>query len=264
MILVTGATDGIGLETARQLALQGHEVILHARNQVKAERARNEILRSAPNALLHTAHADLADLKAVELMANKLRSQLPKLDVLINNAGVYMTQYKLSLDGFEMTLAINHLAHFLLTSLLLPLLKKSGEPRIITVSSMVHSSGRINLNDMNGESNFDAYQAYANSKLANKLFAEELARREPGLSSNSLHPGVINTKLLHAAFSITGRDVTEGASVPVFLATSPRVKGISGKYFDRCSVTPTAQTGDLQLAQRLWAWSENMLHQKPV
>ncbi len=260
MILITGATDGIGLETARQLALQGHELVLHGRTEEKAQHARSEILRSAPQAKLHTAHADLAHLAAVARMADELNSRLHKLDVLINNAGVYLTKRKLSKDGFEMTMAVNHLAHFLLTLRLLPLLKKSADPRVVTVSSIVHSSGRLDFEDMRGAGRYDGYQAYANSKLANCLFARELAHREPWLASNSLHPGVIGTKLLHAAFSIQGSNVSEGARTPVFLATATEIKGASGKYFDACRITATtADVNDLQLAQQLWHWSERVI-----
>ncbi|HEY6094770.1 MAG TPA: SDR family NAD(P)-dependent oxidoreductase [Gallionellaceae bacterium] len=257
MILITGATDGIGLETARQLALQGHEVVLHGRSEDKAQRARIDILRSVPQAKLHTTHADLADLAAVARMARELNERLPKLDVLINNAGVYLTGPQLSKDGYEMTWAVNHLAHFLLTLRLLPLLKKSSEPRVVTVSSMVHSSGRLPLSELRTTAHYEGYQAYANSKLANALFARELARREPWLSSNSLHPGVIGTKLLHAAFSMPGSAVSDGARTSVMLATAPEVKGISGKYFDDCRVAKAAASvNDEQLAQQLWDWSE--------
>jgi NAD(P)-dependent dehydrogenase (short-subunit alcohol dehydrogenase family) len=157
--------------------------------------------------VLHPAQADLADLTAVARMAQDLATRLLKLDVLINNAGVYMTERRLTQDGFEMTLGVNYLAHFLLTNLLLPLLKKSAGPRVVTVSSVVHMGGRLDFDNLNCERRFDGYHAYANSKLANALFANELARRAPWLTSSSLHPGVINTKLLHAAFDMAGASV---------------------------------------------------------
>ena len=257
-ILITGATDGVGLETAKQLAQQGHRIILHGRNKDRAQGARATILDAFPAATLQIVHSDFADLSDVADMAREMNAGLSQLDVLVNNAGVYMTRRGLSRNGFEMTLAVNHLAHFLLTRLLLPLLKKSAEPRVVTVSSMVHTSGRINFEDMNAERHFDGYQAYANSKLANVLFANELARREPWLSSNSLHPGVIGTKLLHAAFSMAGASVQEGARTSVYLAASPEAAHVTGKYFERCAALPAAaQALDQSLARQLWEWSEH-------
>lgn len=260
IILVTGATDGIGLETAKQLAGCGHEVVLHGRSEQKAQHARDAIQHTTPDAVLHTAHADFADLAAVAHMAHELAATLPQLDVLINNAGVYMTERRLSRNGFEMTLAVNHIAHFLLTALLLPLLKKSSDPRVVTVSSIAHTSGRIPFDNLKGERHFDAYQAYANSKLANALFATELARREAWLASNSLHPGVIDTKLLRTGFSAPGDPVAQGAQTSVLLASSPVVKGISGKYFDRGTVVaPAPMVEDRRLAQQLWEWTEDVV-----
>jgi len=256
-ILITGSTDGIGLATAKDLAMRGHGLVLHGRSEKKLMHACDEVRAVAPEASLQTVCAELGDLAAVARMAHELSNNLPRLDVLINNAGVYMTERTASHDGFEMTLAVNHLAHFLLTNLLLPLLRRSAAPRVVTVSSMVHASGRIVFDDMNGEHGYNGYQAYANSKLANALFANELARRETWLTSNSLHPGVIGTKLLHEAFSMQGDTVAEGARTSVYLATAPEVANMTGRYFDDCSaVAPAAQTQDRLLAQRLWAWSE--------
>lgn len=257
-ILVTGATDGIGFETAKELARLGHEVVLHGRNEDKALRACEAIRSAVPKASLSAAHADFGDLAAVARMAQDLVTRLPKLDALINNAGVYLLDRKTSADGYEMTLAVNHLAHFLLTNLLLPSLKKSDEPRVVTVSSIVHTSGRINFDDMNCDHGYDGYHAYSNSKLANALFANELARREHWLTSNSLHPGVIGTKLLHAAFSMPGESAAAGARTSVYLATSPDVAGVTGKYFDDCTeAAAVAQVHDRRLAQQLWIWSED-------
>lgn len=257
-ILITGSTDGIGLEIAKELAMRGHELVLHGRSEKKLKHACDAVRAVAPDAALQTVCADLGDLAAVARMAHDLSKRLPRLDVLINNAGVYMTGRAVSRDGFEMTLAVNHLAHFLLTNLLLPLLRRSAAPRVVTVGSMVHTSGRIVFDDMNSEQGYNDYHAYANSKLANVLFASELARREPWLTSNSLHPGVIGTKLLHAGFDMAGDTVAAGARTSVYLATAPEVANVTGRYFDNCTaVAPAPQAQDWQLAQRLWAWSED-------
>ena len=260
-ILITGATDGIGLETARELARQGHEVILHGRSAEKAQIARNIIFQELPDACLQIAQADLASLSSVSKMAKELNARFPKLDVLINNAGVYMQKKVFSADGFEMTIAVNHIAHFQLTNLLLPLLKNSTEPRVITLSSIAHSNGIIDFSNLNAERQFDAYATYAASKLANIIFSNELARRDPWLSSNSLHPGVIDTKLLRTGFSVKGNSVATGALTSIFLATSESVKGITGQYFDRCVAVNTSPiASDEKIAKELWQWTENRVN----
>ncbi|MBU1215448.1 MAG: SDR family oxidoreductase [Gammaproteobacteria bacterium] len=259
-ILVTGATDGIGLETAKELAQRGHEVVLHGRNAEKLALALEVIQRTVPDARLQTACADMADLGQVVQMAQELNARLHGLDVLLNNAGVYMLDRQLSTDGFEMTMAVNYFAPFVMTRWLKPLLRQSADPRVVTVSSVAHQRGRIEFDNMNAEREFDAYQAYANSKLADTLFANALAHRESWLCSNSLHPGVIDTKLLHIGFNMKGDTLQNGARTSVYLATSPEVRGVTGCYFDDCKQAQCSPlAADHELDDALWRWTENAL-----
>lgn len=260
-ILVTGATDGIGLETAKELALLGHEVVLHSRDAEKALQAAEKVRLAVPGAKLQTACADMSDLGQVVQMAHELNARMPRLDVLLHNAGVYMTQRKLSANGFEMTMAVNYFAPFVLTRWLLPVLKPSSDPRVVTVSSVAHQSGRIKFDNINSEQEFDAYGAYANSKLADILFANALAQRESWLCSNSLHPGVIATKLLHTGFNMKGDTLEKGARTSVYLAISPEVRGVTGLYFDECrEAQASALAKDHELDDALWRWTEHTLY----
>jgi NAD(P)-dependent dehydrogenase (short-subunit alcohol dehydrogenase family) len=261
-VLVTGATDGIGHETARQLLAGGMHVLVHGRNEAKATSRANDLASHITGAKVTPVWGDLSRMREVAVLADQVRTAAPVLDVLVNNAGIYAHRRKLTEDRFESTMAVNHFAPYLLTRLVGPLLSKSPAGRIITVSSMAHQSGDIDLDDLTFENGFDGYHAYATSKLANILFTRALATRLSGTSvtANCLHPGVIDTKLLHAGFAMKGAPVEQGARTSVYLATSEDVAGISGKYFDNCrAVTPSRKARDEQLAQALWNISEQLL-----
>lgn len=227
-ILVTGATDGIGLETARQLVAMGHRVIVHGR---RPERVAAAVEALGSGGAITSALADLADLASVRAMAADLLARGETIDVLINNAGIYANDATLTVDGFESTFAVNHLAPFLLTHLLLPALAPTGA-RIVNVSSIAHTRGRLDARTWRSLAGFDPYGAYAQSKLANVLFTVALARRlPPRVATFALHPGVVSTKLLTEGFGMRGADsLADGADTSVFLATSPDADALSGQY----------------------------------
>jgi len=261
-ILVTGATDGIGRETARQLLASGHRVLVHGRDRGKAERVAAQLAAGAAKRDTLPVWADLSRMREIAGLAQQVRGQCQALDVLINNAGVMQTQRRVSEDGFEMTMAVNHFAPFLLTRLLLDLVQAAPAGRIVTVSSMVHSSGGLDLaapSFLRMRNGYSGYDAYCASKLANVLFTAELARRLAAgkVTANCLHPGVIDTKLLRGAFAMAGSPVEEGARTSVYLATSDAVAGTSGKYFNSCREAQcSAAARDPALARALWEASE--------
>lgn len=258
IVLITGATDGIGKQTALDLAQRGFRVLIHGRSESSASRACAEILSRVPSATLETVHADLSSLEAVRGLAATVRRIAPELHVLINNAGVYMNEFRLSLDGYEMTFAVNHLAHFLLTNLLMDVLQPASPARVVTVSSVAHVRGSLDLGTVHAKQGFSPYGAYATSKLANVLFSNALANRThgEGIASNALHPGVISTKLLRAGFNMPGESVQRGASTSVFLATTPEMAGVSGKYFaDSKQVQSSILSRDRALQDALWSES---------
>lgn len=264
-ILVTGATDGIGGETVRQLLALGHRVLVHGRTQDRAERCARLCAAASPPAEALPVWCDLSGMHAVAGLAQQVRAACASLDVLINNAGVLETRQRLSPDGFDMTMAVNHFAPFLLTRLLLDLVVAAPAGRIVTVSSMVHASGSLDLGApsfLPARGGFSGQAAYSASKLANVLFSAELSRRlgATAATANCLHPGVIDTKLLHAGFSIQGSPVEEGARTSVFLATADAVAGVTGRYFSNCRETPCSARGrDPALAQALWQATETAL-----
>lgn len=262
-ILITGATDGIGRETARQLLARGHRVLLHGRSPSRAQQTLDALGAQTNIQAAVPVWGDLAEIRQVLALADQVRQQGPALDVLIHNAGVYEHQRRLTADGFELTLAVNHFAPFLLTQALLATVKASPQGRIITVSSIAHQGGRLNLDDLTCARRFDGYTAYATSKLANILFTRALARRLAGtpVTANCLHPGVIATKLLRSGFGMSGATVADGARTSVYLATADAVSTVTGQYFiDSQPVQPSATARDERLAEALWEASVAVLH----
>ena len=260
--LVTGSTDGIGLDTARQLLAAGMHVLVHGRSEAKAARRAKALTSRVPGGKTTPVWGDLSRMREVAALAERVRAVAPVLDVLINNAGIYAQRRTLTDDGFERTMAVNHFAPYLLTRLVGPLVSKALAGRIVTVSSMAHQSGDIDLDDLTFEHGFDAYSVYATSKLGNVLFTRALAAQLAGsnVTANCLHPGVIDTKLLHAAFSMKGASVEKGARTSVYLATSEKVAGVSGKYFDNCrETTPSLQARNDKLAEAFWLVSEQLV-----
>jgi NAD(P)-dependent dehydrogenase (short-subunit alcohol dehydrogenase family) len=260
-ILITGATDGIGKRAALELAQAGQRVLLHGRNPQRGQAVLDELRSTIGNTALEYFNADLASLTQVRRLAADVQAKHDRLDVLINNAGVFMNERVLTADGFETTFAVNHLAHFLLTNLFLDTLKRSSPARIITVASQVHSSGRINFDDLQLSEKFSGYAAYANSKLANVAFTYALAERMngTGVTANCLHPGVIATKLLREGWGMGGAGVDAGATTLVYLATSPNVDTVTGRYFvDKREMKSSAASRDRAVQERLWQISTQL------
>ena len=256
IILVTGATDGIGLSTARILGEQGHDVLVHGRSAEKAARAVATLAAAAPRARFTPVAGDLSSKAEIDALAAQVRAARPRLDVLLNNAGIFMDRREVSVDGIELTYMVNHLAPMLLTHALLPhLLDAGGGARVVTVSSIAHTRAPLDWDDLEGARRFDGYTAYALSKLGNVLFTQALARRHPAeqLACFSLHPGVISTKLLRTGFGIGGAAVETGARTSVYCATEQGLEARSGAYFSDSREVPCGpQANDPALKKALY------------
>ncbi len=262
IILVTGATDGIGKQTALELAKMGHKVLVHGRNRVKSETVASEIRQSAGNNETEAVWADLTDFAEIKALADMVEKQYNRLDVLLNNAGVFEDKKVILTNGLERTFMVNYMAPFALTLKLLDLLKSTPDARIVNVSSMAQS-GSIDFDNLNGEKYFDSYNAYAVSKLENVLFTYKLARmlKDENVTVNCLHPGVINTKLLHAGWGMDGVSVHQGAQTSVFAAVSPEMEGKTGLYLvSQKSAKSAAISYDKKVQERLWEISLEIVH----
>jgi NAD(P)-dependent dehydrogenase (short-subunit alcohol dehydrogenase family) len=260
-VLVTGSTDGIGRQTALELARMGARVLVHGRSRQKTDRVRDELRKAVPGAKVDAVVGDLAELAQVRALAREVESLTDRLHVLLHNAGVFVHERQLTPEGFETTFAVNHLAPFLLTHLLRPLLERAAPSRVVVVSSIAHQRGQLDFDNLQAERRFNGYGAYATSKLANVLFASALAERWAPLriTAYSLHPGVISTKLLKEGFGAEGDSVEEGARTSVHVASAPGLEELNGKYFVRSrEATPSPAAQDKALRDRLWEVSEKL------
>ena len=258
--LVTGATDGIGLQTAIELAKKGARVLVHGRTEKKARTAAESVTSHVPSAEVVPVWGDFGRLSEVRALAAQVAKEAPVLDVLVNNAGVFMKERTLTSDGYETTLQVNHLAPFLLTTLLLPQLKAAPQGRVVNVSSMAHARGRVVLDDLQGEKRYDGHAAYALSKLLNIHFTHELARRLEGtkVTTSALHPGVITTKLLRTGFGMGGSDLETGARTSVYCATDPELATVTGRYYSAArEATPAPQADKPDLERQLCGTSHS-------
>jgi NAD(P)-dependent dehydrogenase (short-subunit alcohol dehydrogenase family) len=270
--LITGATSGIGKATAMELVKMGASVVMVGRDRGRGEAALAEIKEKSANASVDLMLADLSSQQEIHRLAGEFKEAYPRLDVLINNAGLFRSKRITTADGLETTFAVNHLAYFLLTKLLLDVLKASAPSRIVNVSSGDHSNGTIDFDDLQGEKGYKGAKAYSQSKLADVLFTYELARRleGTGITANCLHPGAgVRTNFGSGVSGVFGLIVRalrpfmispeKGAETSIYLASSPEVEGLSGRYFVKKAEARSSDVSyDESRARRLWEVSAEL------
>jgi NAD(P)-dependent dehydrogenase (short-subunit alcohol dehydrogenase family) len=271
-VLITGGTGGIGRATAEGLARLGARVAITGRDQTRATIAANEIAAATGNPAVDAYGADLSSQAEIRALAERVLAAYPRLDVLVNNVGGFWAHRHLTADGLEHTFALNHLAPFLLTNLLLDRLIASAPARIVTVSSGAQSMGKIDFEDLQGERGYSGQQAYNQSKLANVMFTYELAHRlnDTGVTANVLHPGVVRTafgaedpspfwKFMIPLTRPFMKTPAQGAQTPIYLASSPEVDGVTGRYFaNRKPKASNKASYDTAAAARLWQVSAEL------
>jgi NAD(P)-dependent dehydrogenase (short-subunit alcohol dehydrogenase family) len=276
IVIITGANSGIGKETARVLAKMGATIIIFCRNRERGEAALQELKKQTHSNNIELIIVDLADPDSIHNAVTQFKEKYNKLDVLINNAGLTLSKRQITSLGYEKTFAVNHLGHFLLTTLLLDTLKESAPSRIINVASNVHKFANLQFDDINQKSHYRGLLAYANSKLANLLFTYELARRlkGTGVTVNALHPGFVRTnfgkrgrnkfsKLFFKFARLFAISVKKGAKTSIYLASSPEVNGITGKYFIKSKPVKSSNVSyNLETQKRLWDLSERVFKEE--
>ena len=270
--LITGANAGIGQQTALELAQLGATVVIVARDPQRGETARAAIAAATGNTRVDLLQADFAVPDSIRAMTAAFAARYDRLDVLVNNAGVYLTGREETAEGLERTFAVNHLGYFMTTLLLWDSLLAAPAARVINLSSDAHRQAKINFDDLQNKRKYAGFSAYGQSKLANVLFTYELDRRrgDAPVTVNAVHPGFVasnfgrnNRGLVGLAMTrivpLFAKSVAEGAATSVYLASSPEVAGVSGRYFSDCRAVKSApQSYDRAAAERLWAVSEEL------
>ena len=264
-VLITGGNSGIGLVASIELAKMGAEIVLACRESDKTQAALEQINEHSSIEATNLP-VDLASLESVRGLASAYTAKYDRLDVLINNAGTFPTKQAHTQEGYEMQFGVNHLSHFLLTDLLLDTLKASAPARVVTVSSTLHKKGAIDFESFKGVEKYNSQKAYGQSKLANVLFAVELAKRleGTGVTSNVLHPGGVDTDivrdlpwLIRKIIGLIFISPEEGAKTTVMLASDPELESVTGKYYDQGKLTePSSLADDAALREKLWTLSE--------
>ncbi|MEK7431804.1 MAG: SDR family oxidoreductase [Cyanobacteriota bacterium] len=271
--IVTGSNSGIGKVTALEIAKMGATVIMVSRDRNKGEKALEEVRNLSGNKDVELMLCDFASQKSIRKFAEEFKSKYQKLHILVNNAGLILTEKTITEDGIESTFAINHIGYFLLTELLLDVIRESTPARIVNVSSDAHKTGHIDFDDINFErKKYSSIGAYCNSKLANILFTRELAKRLKGtkITVNCLHPGVISSNFGSNTSGILGflvkiakpffTTVEKGAETQIYLATSPQVEDVTGEYFSKKKVAyTTSEANNEGIAKKLWDVSNEMI-----
>jgi NAD(P)-dependent dehydrogenase (short-subunit alcohol dehydrogenase family) len=270
--VITGATDGIGLEAAARLGELGARLVLVGRNRVKGERALDILRARVPALAVEMHYADLSRRDEIQRLAPELLRAAPRIDVLLNNAGAFFTRRDTTKDGLERTFALNHIGYFLLTHLLRERIIASAPARIVNVASAAHRKAVLDFDDLQCTKAYSGWIAYQRSKLCNILFTRELARRlaGTGVTANCLHPGFVATSFgdnnrglfrlgLGLAKRFTAISVERGAETPVYVASSGEIEAVSGRYFDECrAVAPSVAAQDDGAATRLWQASAKL------